>query len=94
MPQPRVSAGGGLSAIRYALRNGKEAGGLWTLYRRLRTRNACKTCAYGMGGQQVGLVNEQKSFPEVRRKSPQAADLQGPIQESFFRERSVEDIER
>ncbi len=57
MPKPTVSAAGGLAAIRYTLRKGREAGGVLKLYRRMRTRNACKTCAYGMGGQRGGMIN-------------------------------------
>ncbi|HYR97130.1 MAG TPA: hypothetical protein VEM57_10360, partial [Candidatus Binatus sp.] len=65
MATPRVRAGGGLAAVAYVLRKGREAGGLVALYRRLRSRNACKTCALGMGGQQGGMVNEAGHFPEV-----------------------------
>ena len=95
MPKPLVSAGGGFAAIRYSLRKGREAGGVLALYRRLRSKNACKTCALGMGGQQGGMVNERGSFPEVCKKSiqAQAADMQAPIPESFFREHSVRELE-
>ncbi len=47
----KLSAGGGWQAVRYTFRKGIEAGGLWKFYRALRSRNACKTCALGMGGQ-------------------------------------------
>jgi len=95
MPRPRVRAGGGLAAIRYSLRKGREAGGFFRLYRRLRSRNVCKTCAVGMGGRLGGMVNEQRRFPEVCKKSiqAQAGDMQGPIPESFFREHSVRRLE-
>jgi molybdopterin-dependent oxidoreductase alpha subunit len=96
MPKPTVSAAGGLAALRYSLRKGREAGGLLKLYRRLRSRNACKTCAFGMGGQRGGMVNESGSFPEVCKKSiqAQAGDMQGLIPESFFRQHSIEELER
>ncbi len=96
MPQPLVSAGGGFSAIRYSLRKGREAGGLLALYRRLRSKNACKTCAFGMGGQRGGMVNEHGSFPEVCKKSIQAqsADMQAPIPESFFEDHSIAELSR
>ena len=47
----------------------------------MRSKNACKTCALGMGGQQGGMVNEAGHFPEVCKKSLQAmaADMQGAI---------------
>jgi molybdopterin-dependent oxidoreductase alpha subunit len=95
VPKPRVSAGGGFAAIRYTLRKGREAGGMLRLYRRLRSRNACKTCAFGMGGQRGGMVNEAGKFPEVCKKSiqAQAGDMQRPIPEQFFREHSVAELE-
>ena len=88
MARPRVSAGGGVAAIAYTLRMGRQAGGLWRLYRRMRHRNACKTCALGMGGQSGGMVNEAGRFPEVCKKSlqAQAADMQGPISEALLRQ--------
>lgn len=88
MARPRVSAGGGFAAIAYVLRKGREAGGVLRLYRRLRSRNACKTCALGMGGQSGGMVNEAGRFPEVCKKSvqAQAGDMSGAISEEFFRE--------
>lgn len=83
MAKPRVSAGGGAAAVLYALRMGREAGGVVRLYRRMRARNACKTCALGMGGQRGGMVNEQGHFPEVCKKSLQAqsADMRASISE-------------
>ena len=95
MPKPRVSAGGGFAAIAYSLRKGREAGGLLRLYRRMRSRNACKTCAYGMGGQRGGMVNEQGHFPEVCKKSIQAqvGDMQAPLASDFFERHSIAELE-
>lgn len=52
----------------------------------MRSRNACKTCALGMGGQLGGMVNERGHFPEVCKKSLQAqvADMQDAISLDFF----------
>jgi molybdopterin-dependent oxidoreductase alpha subunit len=88
-------AAGGFGSISYTIRKAREAGGLWKLYRRMRSRNACKTCAFGMGGQRGGMVNEKGSFPEVCKKSvqAQAADMQPAIPESFFRRHSVAELE-
>jgi len=82
----KLSAGGGWQAIRYTFRKGIESGGLWKLYRALRSRNACKTCALGMGGQHGGMVNEKGAFPEVCKKSIQAmaADMQPAITADFW----------
>lgn len=64
------------------------------MYRAMRTKNACKTCALGMGGQLGGMVNEKKHFPEVCKKSIQAmsADMQGAIHENFFSDFSLEKL--
>src|SRR6188508_1554829 len=88
MATPSVAAGGGFAAVAYVLRKGREAGGIWRLYRRLRSRNACKTCALGMGGQQGGMVNEAGHFPEICKKSvqAQAGDMGRTISEAWFRE--------
>ncbi|NDH93645.1 MAG: histidine kinase, partial [Planctomycetia bacterium] len=82
----RVRTGGGWRAIRYTFKKAREAGGLWALWKAMRTRNTCKTCALGMGGQAGGMVNEAGHFPEVCKKSFQAmvADMQGAIPDSFF----------
>lgn len=84
MGKPRVSAAGGFAAILYAIRMGRESGGIVRLYRRMRSRNACKTCALGMGGSRGGMVNEAGHFPEVCKKSlqAQAGDMQSPIDET------------
>ncbi len=82
----RVKAGGGWPAIWYSVKTAWRAGGFWRFYRALRSRNACKTCALGMGGQRGGMVNERGGFPEVCKKSMQAmaADMQGRIGPEFF----------
>ena len=83
---------GGLAAVRYTLAKARDAGGVVRLTRRLAAHNACKTCAVGMGG----MRNEAGSFPEVCKKSvqAQAADMQPPIDEAFFRSHPVADLER
>ncbi|QEG35623.1 FdhF/YdeP family oxidoreductase [Bythopirellula goksoeyrii] len=90
----KVSSGGGWPAIWYTLRKGQEAGGIWKLWKAMRSKNACKTCALGMGGQRGGMVNEQGHFPEVCKKSLQAmvADMQGAIGPEFWQQYAVEDL--
>jgi molybdopterin-dependent oxidoreductase alpha subunit len=65
--------------------------GWMSLWRAMRSRNACKTCALGMGGQMGGMVNEAGHFPEVCKKSLQAmaADMQGGIAPEFFARYSI-----
>src|SRR5262245_19153869 len=94
MPKPRVSAAGGFAAIAYTYKKGREAGGVFKLYKRMRSKNACKTCALGMGGQSGGMVNEKGSFPEVCKKSlqAQAGDMQAPLTEAFFAKHSIAEL--
>lgn len=84
----KVKTGGGWPAVWYSLRKAREAGGVWKFWKAMRSRNACKTCALGMGGQKGGMVNESGHFPEVCKKSMQAmvADMQGAIQADFWQE--------
>lgn len=92
----KVGSGGGFRAIRYTWKKGREAGGLWKLYKAMRTRNSCKTCALGMGGQKGGMVNESGSFPEVCKKSLQAmvADMQPAIEPTFWKQNSISELRK
>jgi len=88
MINKKPTTGGGWRAIAYALHKAREGGGMpgvWRMWRALRSKNACKTCALGMGGQRGGMVNELGKFPEVCKKSIQAmaADMQGAIHTHF-----------
>jgi len=87
----KVKTGGGFPAMLYTLRKAREAGGLLKLWRAMRSKNACKTCALGMGGQQGGMVNERGVFPEVCKKSLQAmvSDMQGAVRPEFFQTYSL-----
>src|SRR5947209_13160088 len=89
----RVRSGGGWAAIKYTLRMANRVG--WRrLWQALRSRNACKTCALGMGGQAGGMRNEAGHWPEVCKKSLQAmvADMQQGLQPAFFRRYSLADL--
>jgi molybdopterin-dependent oxidoreductase alpha subunit len=89
----RMTSGGGWAAILYSLRMANRVG--WRrLWQAMRTKNACKTCALGMGGQKGGMRNEQGHWPEVCKKSFQAmvADMQGALQPDFFRTYSLEQL--
>ena len=87
----RVTTGGGWRAVFYTFKKSREAGGLWKFWQAMRSKNACKTCAVGMGGQAGGMVNEAGHFPEVCKKSFQAmvADMQGAVKPSFFETYSI-----
>ncbi len=92
----KVKSGGGWPAIRYTLRKARESGGLWKMWRAMRSKNACKTCALGMGGQRGGMVNEIGGFPEVCKKSLQAmaADMQGAIRPEFWETWSLPQMQK
>lgn len=91
MRQP--TSGGGWQAIRYTLRKAQEVGPV-RFYRAMRSNNACKTCALGMGGQLGGMTNEARRFPEVCKKSFQAmaADMQGRIEQRFWATYSLDQL--
>lgn len=82
----QVNRGGGWPAVWYTWSKAREVGGLVKLWKAMRSKNACKTCALGMGGQAGGMVNEAGHFPEVCKKSLQAmaSDMQGAIRDDFF----------
>ncbi len=92
----KIRSGGGWPAVLYALRKGREAGGFWKLWKAMRSKNVCKTCALGMGGQRGGMVNEAGHFPEVCKKSLQAmvADMQGAIAPDFWQQHTPESLQQ
>ncbi|MSR60196.1 MAG: FdhF/YdeP family oxidoreductase [Planctomycetaceae bacterium] len=81
----QLKSGGGWKAIGYTFRMAQRVG-WWKLWRAMRSKNTCKTCALGMGGQLGGMVNEGGHFPEVCKKSFQAmvSDMQAGITPEFF----------
>ncbi len=89
----RPASGGGWKAISYTM---KLAGrvGWWNMWKALRSKNTCKTCAVGMGGQLGGMVNEGGYFPEVCKKSVQAmaSDMQDAIPDDFWAQYSVNQL--
>ncbi len=94
MALPRKT--GGWGAILYSLKMAHRAGGLWPMMRALTSRNNCKSCALGMGGQKGGMRDEQGHFPAVCNKSfmAQASDMQGAIPDNFFKTHSIETLSR
>ncbi|MCF6268630.1 MAG: FdhF/YdeP family oxidoreductase [Melioribacteraceae bacterium] len=87
--------GGGLKAIKYALKASYVVG-FQKMFRAIFSKNSCKTCALGMGGQNGGMVNEMGKFPEVCKKSFQAqiTDIQPPIPNKLFIEKSINDFRK
>ncbi len=74
-----------MKKVLYTLRTAQQAG-LRATSKALTSKNACKTCGLGMGGQLGGMTNEMGEFPSVCNKSVQAqsTDLQPPIPAAVF----------
>jgi len=90
----KKKTGGGWHAVRYTFRMASKVG-WWRFWKAMRAKNACKTCALGMGGQAGGMVNEAGHFPEVCKKSFQAmvADMQAGLSPEFFRNFSIAQLQ-
>src|SRR5262245_59885508 len=90
----KMSSGGGWAAIRYTLRMAHRVG-WWRLWKAMRSKNTCKTCALGMGGQAGGMRNELGQWPEVCKKSLQAmvADMQTGVRPEFFARYSIAQLQ-
>lgn len=84
--------GGGFKKVLYTLQTLRRIG-LKQSSKALASKNACKACGLGMGGQQGGMTNELGEFPSVCNKSVQAqsTDIQPPIPDEIF-EHSLSDL--
>ncbi|MEK7485390.1 MAG: histidine kinase, partial [Planctomycetota bacterium] len=91
----KLKAAGGWAAIRYAVKVALQVG-ILPFSRAIFSKNACKTCALGMGGQQGGMINERGDFPEICKKSMQAqlTDIQPGISKSLFSQKSIEALKK
>jgi len=79
------TVGGGPKKILYALQTMQRMGPRRAA-KALTSKNACKACGLGMGGQLGGMTNEAGDFPSVCNKSVQAqsTDIQDAIPEAVF----------
>ncbi len=77
--------GGGPKKVLYTLATISRMG-VGKAAKALTAKNACKACAYGMGGQRGGMTNELDEFPSVCNKSVQAqsTDIQPAIPAEIF----------
>ncbi len=78
--------GGGPKKLLYTFNTARKMG-LLNSAKALNSKNACKACGLGMGGQRGGMTNELDEFPSVCNKSVQAqsTDIQAPIPSEVFR---------
>jgi anaerobic selenocysteine-containing dehydrogenase len=92
-PLRALKSGGGWKAIAYSMKLARRVG-WWKLWKAMRSKNTCKTCAVGMGGQLGGMVNEGGYFPEVCKKSFQAmaSDMQDALPADFFAKHSLHQL--
>jgi molybdopterin-dependent oxidoreductase alpha subunit len=88
-----MKSGGGFKAIRYSLKASQRVGFL-KMFKASFSKNTCKPCALGMGGQRGGMTDEAGHFPEVCKKSFQAqiTDIQKPIPKNLFSSKTIEDF--
>ncbi len=80
------TVGGGVKKVLYTLQTVQRIG-IAKSAKALNSKNACKACAYGMGGQRGGMTNELDEFPSVCNKSVQAqsTDIQPAIPTEVFK---------
>ena len=85
--------GGGWKAVLSVLRYSRKIGPI-KLIQTLRSKNACKACAFGTGGQNGGFKNEARRGIEVCNKNIQAhlSDIRAGISPNIFLEKSVSDL--
>ncbi len=86
---------GGWKSIFYSFHVAHEVG-YDNFYKSITSKNTCKTCAYGMGGQNGGMTNEAGHGLEICKKSIQAqlTDIQPGIKNSFFKENTITQIQQ
>jgi len=84
---------GGWKSINYSFKVAGEVG-VQNFVKSIRAKNTCKVCAYGMGGQRGGMVNEFGEGLEICKKSIQAqlTDIQNEITPEFFNTSSIDQL--
>jgi molybdopterin-dependent oxidoreductase alpha subunit len=88
----RPATGGGAKKVLYTLATVQRMG-LANAAKALTSKNTCKACGLGMGGQRGGMTDELGEFPAVCNKSVQAqsTDIQPAIPDEVFAH-SVEEL--
>ncbi|SNY94146.1 oxidoreductase alpha (molybdopterin) subunit [Cohaesibacter sp. ES.047] len=90
---PKQIVGGGHKKVLYTLNTMRQIGVVKSA-KALTSKNTCKSCALGMGGQAGGMVNEIGEYPAVCNKSVQAqsTDIQPPIPDALFDKHTIADL--
>ncbi len=88
-----MTIGGGFKAIKSVVAYTGKIGPS-KLLQTVRSKNACKACAFGTGGQQGGLRNEIGRGLEICNKNIQAhlSDVRPAIPQALFREKSIAEL--
>lgn len=88
-----MTTGGGWHSIRYALNSARKIG-IRKLVTAVRSKNTCKTCAFGTGGQRGGIHNESTSPIEICNKNIQShlTDIQPAIPAAFFQQTGIHEM--
>jgi len=89
----KLPVGGGLKAVQYVL-SIASAVGPRRLAETVRSKNTCKACAFGTGGQRGGLHNEHNTGIEICNKNIQAqsGDLRPAIPKEIFTDNSLTEL--
>ncbi len=90
--EPKFTAGG-FKAMQYVLSIAKKVGAN-KLSDAVRSKNTCKACAFGTGGQRGGLHNEYSNRIEVCNKNIQAqlSDIRDPIPFEIFEQNTIDEL--
>ena len=85
--------GGVWAAVKSVLRYSAQIGPV-KLWQSVNSKNACKACAFGTGGQNGGLQNEARRGIEICNKNIQAhlSDIRAGIPNQLFLEKSIHEL--
>ena len=89
----KAVTGGGFKAMQYVMSCAQKVG-TRKLAAAVRSKNTCKACAFGTGGQRGGLHNEYSKRVEICNKNIQAqmSDIRDPIPPQIFEQNSITEL--
>jgi hypothetical protein len=82
----KVKSGGGWRAIWYTFKKAREVGGIWKMWRAMRTRTPARPARWAWAAKKAAWSTKPARWPEFCKKSLQAmaADMQGAIKPDFW----------